>query len=720
MKRKVLAFILSVALVLPPAAAFVAKNRVRAEDSDPAVEDVTEVQIAIDETNFPDETFREYVMKNVDSEDPIGVLTDDEIASRHYMDLDGLGIKTLKGIEYFTELQALYCSSNPISDLNLTANVNLEYVELYFNTEHYSADLSGLSKLEELEINNSNIVSLNCTGCVSLERVRANECIFLETLNLSGCTSLDILLCKKDAALTSVNLSGCSALTYMDCDDSTALAELDLTDCVKLDELSCSYCSIAKLTWGNMPKLKILACDHNALTSLDVTGCPALEELYCEVNDITELKMNRNPKIKYIRVEGNPVTEIEIYSSPILLDILANCAGPLTGSYSYLGARLINYMVYNASIGAGGSILSIWCDQDDVLITEAPVYSVTVTTDGNGTASASITSGPEYTEGTLTAVANEGYVFKAWQVVSGGAKIADVNSATTTFEIGHGNAEIKAVFEVIPTPGPGQGDPSNPGDPSQPQPGKEPSFEDFIERMYVVALNRASEPEGKAFWMDKVKNEGFTGGRVAIGFLSEAPEFLNRGLSDSDFVDVLYRTFFDREADEGGKAFWMGHLATDMTREQVVRGFIDSTEWCNLCASYGIKSGAPNAKAEKASNNALKFATRLYTECLGRQYDEDGLQFWALRLTNLESSGYEAALGFFTSQEFKQMNVGDDEFIHRLYRTFMGRDEDADGFAFWKSHLGTDMTREDLVKGFAQSQEFTNICNEYGIDKGLA
>ena len=66
------------------------------------------------------------------------------------------------------------------------------------------------------------------------------------------------------------------------------------------------------------------------------------------------------------------------------------------------------------------------------------------------------------------------------------------------------------------------------------------------------------------------------------------------------------------------------------------------------------------------------------------------------------------------------MNVGDDEFIHRLYRTFMGRDEDADGFAFWKSHLGTDMTREDLVKGFAQSQEFTNICNEYGIDKGLA
>ena len=718
MKRKVLALILSVALVLPSAAAFVAKNRVRAEDSDSTVEDVSEVQIAIDETNFPDETFREYVMKNVDSEEPIGVLTDDEIASRHYMDLDGLGIKTLKGIEYFTELQALYCSSNPISDLNLTANVNLEYVELAHNTEPYNANLSGLSKLEEVEIQNSNIVSLNCTGCVSLERVRANECIFLETLNLSGCTSLDILLCKKDAALTSVNLSGCSALTFMDCYDSTALAELDLTDCVKLDELSCSYCSLAKLTLGNMPKLKTLSCDHNALTSLDVTGCPALEELYCEVNDITELKMNRNPKLKYIRVEGNPVTEIEIYSSPILLDILANCAGPLTGSYSYLGGRLINYMVYNASIGTGGSVLSIWCDQDDVLITEAPIYSVTVTTDGNGTASASITSGPEYTEGTLTAVANEGYAFKEWQVVSGGAKISDVNSATTTFEIGHGNAEIKAVFDVIPTPDPGTPDPSNPGDPAQPQPGKEPSFEDFIERMYVVALNRQSEPEGKAFWMDKVKNEGFTGGRVAIGFLIEAPEFLNRNLNDSDFVDVLYKTFFDRSADEGGKAFWMGHLATDMTREQVVRGFIDSTEWCNLCAYYGVKSGAPNAKAEKPSNNALKFATRLYTECLGREPDADGLLFWALRLTNLESSGAQAAKGFFESKEFQNLNVNDVEYLTRLYRTFMGREPDEGGMTFWLGHLATDMTREQVLKGFAESQEFTNICNQYGIDRG--
>ena len=155
-----------------------------------------------------------------------------------------------------------------------------------------------------------------------------------------------------------------------------------------------------------------------------------------------------------------------------------------------------------------------------------------------------------------------------------------------------------------------------------------------------------------------------------------------------------------------------------MSRDAVVNGFIDSVEWCNLCARYGIKSGAPNAKATTPSANALKFATRLYTECLGRTPDEDGLQFWALRLTNLESSGYEAARDFFESKEFQNKNVYDETYVKLLYRTFMGRDFDQGGLEFWLGHLSTDMTRLQVLQGFAQSQEFTNICNEYGIERG--
>jgi uncharacterized repeat protein (TIGR02543 family) len=72
-------------------------------------------------------------------------------------------------------------------------------------------------------------------------------------------------------------------------------------------------------------------------------------------------------------------------------------------------------------------------------------YIVTVTDDGNGTASASPTSGVTGTEVTLTATPNSGYQFKEWQVVSGGVTVTD-----NKFTIGTENVEVKAIFEEIP------------------------------------------------------------------------------------------------------------------------------------------------------------------------------------------------------------------------------------------------------------------------------
>ena len=75
-----------------------------------------------------------------------------------------------------------------------------------------------------------------------------------------------------------------------------------------------------------------------------------------------------------------------------------------------------------------------------------PTYSVTVQNDGNGTATADVTSGPEGTEVTLTATPSSGYLFKEWQVVSGGVTVTD-----NKFTIGTTDVTVKAVFEAIPT-----------------------------------------------------------------------------------------------------------------------------------------------------------------------------------------------------------------------------------------------------------------------------
>ena len=253
-----------------------------------------------------------------------------------------------------------------------------------------------------------------------------------------------------------------------------------------------------------------------------------------------------------------------------------------------------------------------------------------------------------------------------------------------------------------------------------PVPEKEPSIADFVERLYTIALNRESEPEGKAFWVKEIEDGNRTGGDCAYFFLIEAPEFKNRGLGDEDFVETLYKTFFDRASEADGKAFWVGQLKKGtMTRDQVIMGFIDSKEWCNVCATYGVKSGAPTAKAEFASKNAINFATRLYTCCLGRDPEEKGLQYWALALTNLEQTGCSAAKEFFKSQEFTNLNLKTEEYIKRLYTTFMDREPEASEVSYWAGEIskGT-QTRDSVLAFFGQSEEFTNICKKYGIDRG--
>jgi hypothetical protein len=71
--------------------------------------------------------------------------------------------------------------------------------------------------------------------------------------------------------------------------------------------------------------------------------------------------------------------------------------------------------------------------------------SIKVTTDGNGTASASSETALTGNEITLTATPNEGYQFKEWQVIAGEVTITD-----NKFTLGTTDVEIKAIFEVSP------------------------------------------------------------------------------------------------------------------------------------------------------------------------------------------------------------------------------------------------------------------------------
>ena len=91
----------------------------------------SDVVAVINETNFPDEKFRNWVLAQSYGKD--GYLTDDEIASVKEIDVNNKNIVSLKGIEFFTALINLNCYNNQLTTLDVSKNTALRRLDCYNN-----------------------------------------------------------------------------------------------------------------------------------------------------------------------------------------------------------------------------------------------------------------------------------------------------------------------------------------------------------------------------------------------------------------------------------------------------------------------------------------------------------------------------------------------------------------------------------------------------------
>ena len=192
--------------------------------------------IAINETNFPDPIFREFVKQYDTTRPEDNKLSKSELAavttldcSNRYDATDDVKIKRLKGIEYFTSLERLDCRNNLLTELDVSKNTALTYLDCYSN------------QLTELDVSdNTALTTLKCWD---------NQLTKLQ-------------LTKPDAGNN-------TALTWLEC-GGNQLAELDVRDNKVLRYLFCSENQLTKLDVSQNTKLEILQCFKNQLTSLDL------------------------------------------------------------------------------------------------------------------------------------------------------------------------------------------------------------------------------------------------------------------------------------------------------------------------------------------------------------------------------------------------------------------------------------------------------------------
>ena len=113
------------------------------------------------------------------------------------------------------------------------------------------------------------------------------------------------------------------------------------------------------------------------------------------------------------------------------------------------------------------------------------------------------------------------------------------------------------------------------------------------------------------------------------------------------------------------------------------------------------------------------FVERMYTKALGREADTAGVEYWTDTLMKKEKTAAEVGYGFVFSDEYKNKNAKDDAFVEMLYNVFMDRKSDPEGKAYWVSLLQKGYSRRYVYRKFAHSQEFSDICKDYKITRGV-
>lgn len=155
-----------------------------------------------------------------------------------------------------------------------------------------------------------------------------------------------------------------------------------------------------------------------------------------------------------------------------------------------------------------------------------------------------------------------------------------------------------------------------------------------VTRLYFAYFNRLPDYSGLMYWVNQYSTGNRTLYNVSDAFAA-SPEFAATygSLNNGQFVDLIYTNLFNRAADAGGRAYWVGELDAGLrTRGEVMSLFADSLEYRVIMA------------------NPI-YVTMTYIGLLRRAPDQGGFDYWVGAMDG-GSSGLGLIAGFLDSAEY--------------------------------------------------------------------
>lgn len=237
----------------------------------------------------------------------------------------------------------------------------------------------------------------------------------------------------------------------------------------------------------------------------------------------------------------------------------------------------------------------------------------------------------------------------------------------------------------------------------------------FVSYFYNYCLERSGDVKGLNDWTGWLLNKSMTGSDIAQGFLL-SKEFIEKGLSDKEFIEILYRTILSRASDAEGMTTWIEHLENGVSNSYILSGFAHSKEFSALCESYGIVRGEVVLTENRDKNYELtSLMTQLYKECLGYKPEGEELNNKIGQLFNKELSCLDMVIAFFDSSFYQTKNKDAEAFIADVYNLVLRRQPSEEEISIGVEHV-TAASRETAINRILLMKEFSEKCDNYNIE----
>ena len=480
--------------------------------------------IKLDAAHFPDANFQKYLSENVDTNKD-GSLSAAERDAVTELNVQNARIKSLNGIQYFTQLVTLRCYNNQLTKLDVSKNTQLKYLWCYNN------------QLTELDVSKN--IQLAAVVCWNNQ---------LTKLDVSKNMQMTILYCYNNQ-LKSLDVSKNAKLMSLHCDNNQ-LTKLDVSKNAQLEILHCDNNQLTKLDVSKNVQLEILHCGNNQLTNMDISKNTKLQTFECMDNEY-EATLNSKNQLDVSTLPGFQTSKVSNVKGGKLSGKLLtfnsgskkvtytyNCGNNKTATFTIVAKRMVRKLTLNKTKATLNPVDTLTLK---ATVTPSNATNKAVTWKSSNTKVATVSSSGKVT-----------------------AKAAGTATITCTAKDGSGkSATCKITVR------------------------KYTNTEAFVARIYTKALGRNPEAAGLKYWTGEINAKRRTPVQVAEEFFF-APEFTNKKLNNTEYVKVLYRTFMGREYDQGGLNYWVGRLNKGESRKVILESFAGCQEFKNIVKSFGL------------------------------------------------------------------------------------------------------------------------------------